>query len=94
MSTENKLKINQLLSSHVPGTVLLSSFLSQQGYSLDLQRRYRKSEWLESIGSGAMIRSGDEVGFEGAVYALQKQAGLTIHPGGITALSLLGRAHF
>lgn len=94
MSTENKLKINQLLSSHVPGTVLLSSFLSQHGYSLDLQRRYRKSEWLESIGSGAMIRSGDEVGFEGAVYALQKQAGLTIHPGGITALSLLGRAHF
>jgi len=44
MSTENKLKINQLLSSHVPGTVLLSSWLSQQGYSLDLQIRYRKSE--------------------------------------------------
>lgn len=49
---------------------------------------------MESIGSGAIIGSGDEVGYEGAIYTLQKQAGLTIHPGGIKALSLLGRAHF
>jgi len=42
MSTGNKLKINQLLSSHVTGTILLSSWLSQNGYNLNLQKRYRK----------------------------------------------------
>ena len=73
---------------------MLSSWLAAQGYSLDLQKRYRTSNWLETIGKGAMIRSGDEVGYEGAIYALQKQLGATIHPGGKTALSILGKAHY
>lgn len=73
---------------------MLSSWLATQGYSHDLQQRYKKSNWLKSIGVGALIRTNDKVGFEGAIYALQKQGGLTIHPGGRTALSLLGKAHY
>ena len=34
------------------------------------------------------------VGYEGAIYALQQQAGLFVHPAGKTALSLLGKAHY
>ncbi|GBF20353.1 MULTISPECIES: type IV toxin-antitoxin system AbiEi family antitoxin [Arenibacter] len=94
MSTDKRIKINQLLSTHASGVVYLSSWLVQQGYSLDLQKRYRNSDWFTSIGTGAMIRSGDKVGYEGAIYALQKQAGLYIHPGGKTALSLLGKSHY
>lgn len=94
MTTANGTKINQLLHELPPGVVLQSSWLAQQGYSIDLQKYYRKSNWLKSIGSGAMIRSGDQVGYEGAIYALQKQSGFTIHPGGRTALSLLGKAHY
>jgi N-acetylglutamate synthase-like GNAT family acetyltransferase len=82
------------LNEQPNGTVLLSTWLSEQGYDLYLQQRYKKNHWLESIGTGAMIRSGDNVGYEGAIYALQKQLGSTIHPGGKTALSLLGKAHF
>lgn len=41
-----------------------------------------------------MIRAGDRVGYEGAIYALQRQTGSTIHPGGRTALALLGKAHY
>lgn len=41
-----------------------------------------------------MIRAGDQVGYEGAVYALQKQTNSTIHPGAKTALSLIGKAHY
>lgn len=41
-----------------------------------------------------MIRTGEEIGYEGALYTLQKQAGLNIHLGGRTALSLLGRGHY
>src|SRR5688572_14149807 len=94
MSTEKTTKINQLLSDQPQGIVFQSSWLVAQGYTPELQKRYRKSRWLESIGSGAMIRAGDKITYEGAVYALQQQTSLSIHPGGKTALSLLGRAHY
>ena len=94
MSTDKKLKINQLLSSNPSGIVYLSSWLVKQGYSLDLQKRYRKSDWFTSIGTGAMVRSGEDVNYEGAIYALQEQAGMFVHPAGKTALSLLGKAHY
>lgn len=94
MSTEMGTKINQLLKLQPPGVVLQSFWLLQHGYSLDLQRRYKKSNWLQPIGTGAMIRTNDQVGYEGAIYALQKQNGFTIHPGGRAALSLLGKAHY
>ena len=41
-----------------------------------------------------MIRSGESVDYKGALYALQEQAGLSVHIGGRTALSLLGQAHY
>ncbi len=94
MSTDKRIKINQLLSTHPTGIVYLSSWMVKQGYSLDLQKRYRNSDWLKSIGTGAMIRSGDDVTYEGAIYALQEQACQFIHPAGKTALSLLGKAHY
>jgi hypothetical protein len=94
MSTEKKTKINQLLRLQPSEVVFLSTWLSKQGYNLDLQKRYRNSHWLETIGTGAMIRAGDSVTYESALYALQNQAQSTIHPGGRTALSLQGRAHY
>lgn len=94
MSTENPSKINQLLQSQPAGVVLLSSWMKKNGYSNDLQQRYKKSKWLKPIGSGAMIRDGDDVGYEGALYAIQKQDNLSVHPGGRTALALVGKAHY
>lgn len=94
MSTKNQTKINQLLQAQPSGVVFLSAWLSKQGYSLDLQKRYRNSHWLEALGSGAMIRAGDSVSYEGAIYALQNQVGSLIHPGGRTALTLQGKAHY
>ncbi len=41
-----------------------------------------------------MIRFGDIVDYRGALYALRKYSGLSIHIGGRTALSLLGMAHY
>jgi transcriptional regulator with AbiEi antitoxin domain of type IV toxin-antitoxin system len=94
MSTITGSKLNHLLRSQPPGIVLLSSWMTGEGYSHDLQQRYKKSNWLRSVGTGAFIRSSDRVGYEGAIYALQEQNGLSIHPGGRTALSLLGKAHY
>lgn len=94
MSVEKLTKINRLLRLQPAGVVLQANWLDKEGYSYGLQQRYRESRWLESIGTGAMIRVGDEIGFEGGIYALQQQSGLSIHPGGRTALVLLGKAHY
>ncbi len=94
MNTENQSKINQLLSSQPAGTIMQSFWLKEQGYSFELQKRYRKSRWLEAIGTGALKRVNDKVSYEGAIYALQKQSKLSIHPAGKTALALLGLGHF
>jgi len=94
MNTENQSKINQLLSSQPLGTVLQTFWLKQQGYSLDLQKRYKKSRWLEPMGAGAMKRVNDLITYEGAIYALQKQSNMTIHPGGRTALGMQGLSHY
>ena len=68
--------------------------MAEQGYSLDLQKRYKKSQWFDSIGTGALIRHGDQVDYLGGLYALQSQLGLSVHPAGKTALSMQGKAHY
>jgi|SRR5680860_1634166 len=94
MSLDKEQKINSLLKSQPSGIVYLTSWLTQNGFSNQLLDKYKKSNWLASIGTGAMIRSDDGVGYEGAIYALQQQAGIYIHPAGKTALSLLRKSHY
>lgn len=87
-------RINQLLLDLPNGSVLLSGWLKEQGYSFSLQQSYRHSGWLVSIGKGAMVRAGQKLILAGGVNALQRQAGLDLHIGGRTALGLLGYAHY
>ncbi len=94
MSTNSSIKINQLLQQHPQGSVLLSSWLVNQGYSHDLQHRYLKSGWLTSLGYGAMKRTGETIKLNGALYSLQSQAKKNIHIGGRTALGLQGLSHY
>ena len=94
MSTEKKFKLNSLLATQPPGIVLCSAWLAARGYSLDLQKRYKKSQWFDSIGTGALIRHGDQVDYLGGIYALQTQLGLSVHPAAKTALSMLGKAYY
>jgi Transcriptional regulator, AbiEi antitoxin, Type IV TA system/Transcriptional regulator, AbiEi antitoxin N-terminal domain len=94
VSTTNESKLTKLLDRHKPGTVCLPSWLDELGISRDLQTRYRRTGWLQSVGRGAFKRPSDDVRWEGALYALQAQAGLPVHPGAITALSMQGFAHY
>ena len=86
-------KINQLLKRWPANTVVTQSWLTEQGISGQLTHTYRKSGWLERIGQGAYIRSGDKVGWKGMVYGLQHHTCLPIWPGGQTALAMHGYAH-
>lgn len=94
VSTNNRQKLNQLLASLPSGGVVTSAWLAERGYSLELQKRYRSSRWFESVGHGAMIRTGDTVDWLGGVHALQTQLGLSFHPAADTALAMQGRVHY
>jgi hypothetical protein len=87
-------KINRLMQSTPKGLVLLSPWLSSEGYPYALQQRYRTGGWLKSIGKGAMVKTGDSLVLSGAITALQKQVNLNVHIGGRSALELLGLAHY
>ena len=87
-------KINQLLSKWPNGTVALQSWLTEQGVTRQLAHEYRNSNWLARVGHGAYIRANENVDWKGAVFALQRHANLQIWPGGQTALSLQGYAHY
>jgi hypothetical protein len=94
MSTLNKGKINLVLQKAVPGTVLTMTWLAEQGVSKDLARKYVASGWLERIGRGAYVRTGDIVDWQGAVYSLQTQLGMSVHVAALSALQLKGLAHY
>jgi hypothetical protein len=93
MSKETGTKINKLLRKWPPGAVYATSWLGNHGINGDLLVRYRKSQWLEEIGHGAVARKGDPVDWTGGLYAIQRQLGLDVHAGGRTALELAGFAH-
>ncbi|MBG7631323.1 MAG: type IV toxin-antitoxin system AbiEi family antitoxin [Bacteroidetes bacterium] len=94
MSLEKEQKINRLLNSQPSGVVYLSSWLTKNGFSTQLLNRYKKSNWLYSIGTGAWMRVGEKPTYEGALSALQQQSNSSAHLGGKTALSLLGKTHY
>ena len=94
MSTNSTQKITKFLNQHRPGTAYLAGWLEREGVSRELQHSYLRSGWLESLGTGAFCRTGDEVTWLGAVATLQTQAEAPIFPGALTALALHGMAHY
>ena len=87
-------KLNDLLKQWPKGTVATASWLQEHGVYRQLARRYALSGWIQSIGRGAFLRSGDTVEWFGGVYALQTQLALKVHVGASTALLLKGLGHF
>src|ERR1700722_1248222 len=94
MSISQGTKINLLLQQWPKGTVATSLWLKKQGISSLLKKKYQDTQWLETIGYGAVIRKGDKVNWPGALFALQDQLNIEIHVGGKSALELQGYAHF
>jgi len=94
MTTNTDSKLKKLFEQHIPGTVLLASWLDKNGFSHDLQKYYRRSGWLDSMGTGAFKMPKESVSWQGGLFALQTQASLPVHVGGRTALSLQGMAHY
>ena len=76
------------------GTLAVYEWLRKQGVYRQLAEAYVSGGWLERVARGAFKRDGDTVDLTGAVYALQTQLHLSVHPGGKTALQMQGYAQY
>lgn len=94
VSKINQSKVKRLVQDYPKGLVLLSSWLVANGYSYELQQRYRKNGWLRLIGKGAMLKLDDPFLLSGALSALQTQVNINVHYGGRSALELQGKSHY
>ncbi len=95
MSEQRGDKLNKLINSWEPGTVMTAALLGLMGIGAALLWKYVKRGWLEPIQRGAYVRVDDKVDWRGGLYALQQDAhGLKFHAGGRTALELLGYGHY
>lgn len=86
----NGTKIRDLISNWVPGGVYSAQWLIDHGYSYANLQKYRNSGWIQALGSGAYVRSGDDIQWQSGVWGLQKQMQLPIHVGGKTAIEEAG----
>jgi hypothetical protein len=86
-------QLNHFIKSAPSGVVLTKAWLEQQGISPKLTWWYVRAGLLERLGTKAYKKAGDNIGWVGAVEALQNQMYLPLHVGGNTALRLLNRPH-
>lgn len=91
---KNRTKIHELIKNWVPGAVYSVKWLKENGYSYSNLQIYKRSGWIKSLGAGAVIKNGDEVHWQGAVWALQEQLQLPVHVGSKTALEYGGAAQY
>jgi len=94
MSLHNANKINKLLGLLPEGVAVPSKWLTDQGYSRQLVRKYVQSKWLQSLGRGVYARPQTALNWQGLVLGIQQFAHYPYHVGGTTALNLQGYAHY
>ncbi len=80
-----------VFSKEIPVT---TEKLKKVGISSSLARKYKESEWIESIGTGAFKFPGSSLTIEGLLHALQEDLALNIYAGAKTALELAGVRHY
>jgi hypothetical protein len=87
-------KINRLLQKVPHGGLFLASWMYQNGISRELQRHYKKSQWLTPIDTGVMARTGEAPTLFGALASLNEQAGKHFVIGAMSAIEMHGYSHY
>lgn len=93
MTGNNEQKIKHLISKAPQNTVLTTAWLKSQGISNKLCWWYLKAGWFKRISDGAYYFTHSKITWVSAISAIQQQKTM-LHPGGRTALQLLGKTHF
>lgn len=86
--------LSQLLQALPEGVAVPSVWLSAQGISPQLVRKYVASSWLVPLARGVYARPSFPVAWQGAVLGLQRLAHRSVHVGGLSALNLQNLAHY
>jgi hypothetical protein len=94
MSIRIEDKLNRLMRMIPEGVAVPSTWLTANGYSPQLVRKYVHSGWLTHLGSRVYARPGQPVTWEGVVLGLQRLGQLQLHVGGVSALNSQGLAHY
>jgi hypothetical protein len=66
----------------------------KNGISRELQRHYKNSQWLTSIGTGVMVRTGETPTLFGALASLNEQDNKNFTIGAMSALEMAGYTHY
>jgi len=94
MTTHKRTKLRKLIEVLQAGNVITVALLDKLGISNDLRKYYLESGWIEALGRGAYKKPNDNIEWQGAINAIQKQTNIQVHVGGLSALSLQGYSHY
>jgi hypothetical protein len=94
MNTNVPTKINRLLQKVPRGGLFLASWMYENGISRELQRHYKKSQWLTAIDTGVMVRTGEIPTLTGALASLNEQDNKHFVVGAMSALEMQGFSHY
>ena len=83
-----------MLQMRQKGGLLFTPWLVTQGYSNQLLKRYRSSNWLSSLCRGVMYRTGDNLSAFGALQSFNEQLGKHLRIAAHSALELWGFNHY
>ena len=87
-------KINQLLMNTDPKGLVFSGWLKAQGYSDQLQKRYRDSGWFTALSHGVMYRTGSKLSAFSALATCNMQTGTKHRIAAHSALEYAGFNHY
>lgn len=87
-------KLNHLLQLSQNKGLLFAAWLVEQGYSLQLLRRYRSSGWLSSLCRGVMYKTGATLSAFGALQSFNEQLHKRFRIAAHSALELWGANHY
>lgn len=94
MSIVTGTKINQLLLNTDQSGLVFASWLKSQGYSVQLQKRYRDSGWFTALTQGVMYRTGNSLSAFSALSTCNLQTGSQYRIAAHTALEYAGYNHY
>ncbi len=87
-------KLNYLLKTIPEGVAVPSAWLTDQGYSPQLVKKYVQNGWLVKLATRLYMRPGGDLSWEGVLLGMQHFGELKWHLGGVSALNYQGMAHY
>lgn len=94
MSSHFDGKIKKLQHLLPTNGIITQQYLDLHGIYRQLSRKYVLSGWLDRLGDGAFKRGGNNVSWEAALNAIQKQLKSPMHIGAKSALEIKGGGHY